>query len=266
MSIEGRGRRGRCEGALSGGQVEKVMETQLEKLIDLAGLDREIAVLKRKLDEVPKAIEQQRQLYVKEEQSLALAREDLAAMHKEHRKAEGDLDAHLAKIRKLNEQTSLVKTNKEYQTILGEIDNLKKEQDRYEEKILDLMEKSGEEEKKIKAVEKDVAKAKAAFEQEEAALLAEAGELRGALAKVEEAKERLLPAIDSENLHVYQRVQALRGDAVAEVRDELCLGCRVSVPPQKYADVITSGDIQTCSHCQRILFFRKQGVERKEQE
>ena len=43
---------------------------------------------------------------------------------------------------------------------------------------------------------------------------------------------------------------------MAEVRDELCLGCRVSVPPQKYADVITGTSIQTCSHCQRILYFR----------
>ena len=72
-------------------------------------------------------------------------------MQKEHRQAEGALDGHLEKIRKLNEQTSLVKTNKEYQTLLGEIDVLKGQQDGYEEKILELMEKSGEVEKKIRA-------------------------------------------------------------------------------------------------------------------
>ena len=39
-------------------------------------------------------------------------------------------------------------------------------------------------------------------------------------------------------------------------RDELCPGCRVTVPPQKYADVITGRSIETCSHCQRILYYR----------
>ncbi len=240
------------------------METQLERLIDLAGLDGEIAVLKRKLDAVPRAVEERRQRYLKEEKALGAAREHLAAMNKEHRKAEGDLDAHLAKIRKLNEQTSLVKTNKEYQAILVEIENLKKEQDRYEEKILEFMEKTGEEENKIKGIAQEVTREKAAFEREEAKLLAEAQELRTALARVEGAREELLPSIDSENLHMYSRVKSLRGDAVAEVKNELCFGCRVSVPPQKYADVITGGVIQTCSHCQRILFYRKDDPARKE--
>jgi len=237
--------------------MEKVMERQLEKLIELAYVDARIAGLQKKLEAVPGAIETRRRKYLEAENVLARAREELAAMQKEHRKAEGDLEGHLTKIGKLNDQTGLVKTNKEYQALLSEIEKLRQEQDKYEERILELMEKSAEEEKRIGAIEKDVAGEKAAFEADEAKLLAEAEGLRGDLQKVEEARGKLVPAIEGENLHLYNRVKALRGDAVAEVREELCLGCRVSVPPQKFADVITGAGIQTCSHCNRILYFRK---------
>ena len=55
-------------------------------------------------------------------------------------------------------------------------------------------------------------------------------------------------------------------NAVAEVEDELCLGCRVSLPPQKYADVIMNQTIQTCANCQRILFSRKRAMTAREAE
>jgi hypothetical protein len=249
-----------------GDEVEQVMEKELDKLIRLAELDGKIDGLQRKLGKIPAIIEEQRARYIEAQELLEKAREDLAAMQKEHRKAEGDLDGHLEKVRKLNDQTSMVKTNKEYQTILGEIQNLKKEQDGYEEKILELMEKSGEEERKIRAVEGEVKKEKAAFDEEEAKLLAEGERLKSELSGLEGDRGGILSGIDGENLQLYTRVKGLRGAGVAEVRDEICLGCRVSVPPQKYADVIKSDEIQTCSHCQRILFFRQGGDPPKEAE
>ena len=239
-----------------GGDVEQVMEKQLDKLVSLAVLDAKITGLQRELGKIPAAVDARRGTYLAAEKALEEAREELAAMQKEHRRAEGDLDGHIEKIRKLNHQTSLVKTNKEYQALLVEIETLKGEQDSYEERILELMEKCGEYEKRISLAEGEARTAKAAFEKEEAVLLAEGEKLRGELAGMEKRRTELLAGIDAEHVQTYSRIKALRGDAVAEVRNEICLGCRVSIPPQKYADVITSDAIQTCSHCQRILFFR----------
>ena len=87
---------------------------------------------------------------------------------------------------------------------------------------------------------------------------------RGELQVEEAAKVELLPSIDAEHLRLYNRVKTLRGDAVAEVRDELCLGCRVSVPPQKYAYVIINESIETCSNCSRILYFRNRKLSDRE--
>jgi predicted nucleic acid-binding Zn-ribbon protein len=232
------------------------METQLDLLIRLSAVDETIAELEGKLDAIPKAIDAKKSTLAGVEQKLEAAQERRAEMQKEHRQAEGALDSHLDKIRKLNDQTSMVKTNKEYQAILAEIQGLKSEQDKYEERILELMEQAGEVEGTIKSVEVELAEAKKAFAEEEKTLLAEEERLKAELSRVTEERRGMESAVEGENILTYSKVKRLRGDAVAEVRDELCLGCRVSVPPQKYADVITGGSIQTCSHCQRILYHR----------
>ncbi len=232
------------------------METELDLLVDLAVLDKEIVRVRTQLEKIPGSIEARREEYQEPEKALEGAREELSTAKKERRRAEGELDGHLEKIKKLNDQQSLVKTNKEYQTLLGEIEKLKAQQDAHEEKILELMEWSGEEEKKIAVAEGVVAEAREVFEVEEARLLAEEKELRSTLEGVESARAKKVASVEQENLHMYSRVQSLRGDAVAEVVDELCLGCRVAVPPQKFADVMLNKVIQTCSHCNRILYYR----------
>lgn len=242
--------------------MEQVVEKQLEKLISLAAFDAKIAGLERKLEEIPKAIESRRETYLEAEKVLEAARDELSSMQKEHRKAEGDLDTHLEKIRKLSDQTGMVKTNKEYQAILGEIETLKKEQDSYEEKILELMEKIADFDRKIVVHEETVRGERKVFEEEEARLRAEGQGLERELAEVQASRGEVLSGVDPENLQLYSRVKGLRGNAVAEVKSEICLGCRVQLPPQKYADVIMSEVIQTCSHCQRILFHRKEGRDR----
>lgn len=232
------------------------METQLQLLIELAAVDEAVAGLERKLDAIPKAIAAKKAVLDAAEEKLEQAKNKRSDMQKEHRQAEGELDSHLDKIRKLNDQTSMVKTNKEYQAILIEIESLKGEQEKYEERILELMEQSGEVEKMINAVEGELVEAKKVFAGEEKTLLAEAEALKEELDKVREKRSGMAGSIEGENILTYNKVRRLRGDAVAEVRDELCLGCRVSVPPQKYADVITGTSIHTCSHCQRILYFQ----------
>jgi predicted nucleic acid-binding Zn-ribbon protein len=226
-------------------------------LIGLAALDKEIAGLRIQLEKIPKAIEARREEYQESEETLTSAKETISAAQKERRRAEGELDGHLERINKLNDQQSLVKTNKEYQTLLGEIEKLKAQQDAYEEKILELMEQAGEVEKQIIVAEGVVAEARKVFEEEEVRLLAEEKELRSSLEGVESARAEKVTSIEKEILQTYSRVKSLRGDAVAEVVNELCLGCRVAVPPQKFADVMLNKVVQTCSHCNRILYYSR---------
>ncbi|HHY36526.1 MAG TPA: hypothetical protein GX518_02420 [Firmicutes bacterium] len=125
-----------------------------------------------------------------------------------------------------------------------------------EERILALMleqESLLEEEAKLGAVLRGLEGQLAA---KQAVYAREAGELEQELALLTAEREELLPRIDKELLALYQRLSASKkGQAVAPVQGDLCLGCRLSLPTNIVSLIITNERLQTCPNCERILYY-----------
>ncbi len=242
------------------------MEPQLKMLIRLQELDNEIGGLQRKLGEIPGKVNELKTRYRVAEEELERVRAEIEASQKESRRAERDLDTHLEKIRKLQDQQYLVKTNKEYQALLSELNRLKDEQSELEEKILTLMEDGGKVETSIVTLEQKVSHEKSIFQAGESRLLKESERQKTELEALEARRKELTSGITEENLQTYTKVKKYRGVAVAEVRNEICLGCRVSLPPQKYADVMKNDSVGTCSHCHRVLYYKRPEGQLREDE
>jgi uncharacterized protein len=59
----------------------------------------------------------------------------------------------------------------------------------------------------------------------------------------------------------YNQVKASRKDhPLAAVRDGICLGCRLQIPPQLIAQVKRSEDLLLCPYCRRILYWEGEPV------
>jgi predicted nucleic acid-binding Zn-ribbon protein len=43
--------------------------------------------------------------------------------------------------------------------------------------------------------------------------------------------------------------------AIVAIRNGICAGCRLQLPPQLLAEVKRSEDLQSCSYCHRILYW-----------
>ena len=48
------------------------------------------------------------------------------------------------------------------------------------------------------------------------------------------------------------------GLAVVEVREELCLGCRVKIRPQVFEEVRTGAGLRQCDSCTRFLYVAEE--------
>jgi uncharacterized protein len=44
------------------------------------------------------------------------------------------------------------------------------------------------------------------------------------------------------------------------VRDGMCAGCRLQIPPQLIAQVKRSDDLQICPYCRRMLYWEGEPV------
>jgi uncharacterized protein len=240
------------------------MDEQLNLLIQLQELDSAMRALLEKKKKVPDALaalDRRRALCTAD---LEKVKENIQAAQKNKRDRDKDLDVGAQKVEKLKSRTSEIKTNKEYQALLKEIETAEQENKAIEDDILQLMEK-------IDSAASAIAGAEQRARQEEAGIQAEHKEIETAnaqleeeLKSVEQAKQLLLERTQPAVLKQYQALLDTKaGIALAEARGETCSGCYMSIPPQVFVNVKKNESIVPCPQCGRILYFKEVIVQKR---
>ena len=233
------------------------MNAQLSHLVQLQQVDLKIHQLDVQRQQIPKRIEVARRPL---DQAQARLDELKAAMEKaaaDRRSGEQDLDEHESHVQKLRTRLMELKTNKEYQAHLFEIDLANKKKESMEERVLLAMERGEEKQKELEEVQKLVDEMTQSFTQEKAQLETQALELDRELGELQAQKEEVLPLLDKP---VYARYTTLKSTlkvmVVAPIRGGTgtCGGCQLQLPPQLVADVKRADQILTCPYCFRILY------------
>ena len=98
------------------------MERQLSLLIELQELDRAVRSLKERKNKFPEMLASLEQRRTAGKQELDRTKEAQQAAQKNKRDRDTDLEAGVQKVEKLKSRTSEIKTNKEYQALLKEIE------------------------------------------------------------------------------------------------------------------------------------------------
>ena len=184
-------------------------------------------------------------------------REQLEALKKRRREKDTQLQTGQETLKRTRERLLDVKTNKEYQSILKEIETLEGKTSRMEDEIISLLDELDQLETAVKAKEEELNVSRRRFEEEKAKLASELNsleeELTGCLRKGDEIKGK----IPAELLRKYEQIKGIRrGIAVVSVWKEVCDGCHMSIPPQLYNELQKSKTtLHTCPNCNRILYW-----------
>ena len=77
------------------------------------------------------------------------------------------------------------------------------------------------------------------------------------LTELTHKRKEIAAAVDPSLLRTYEKLRAKRkGQALAGVtKDGSCMACRLQIEPQVVSDVKRAITINTCSYCQRILYW-----------
>jgi uncharacterized protein len=68
-------------------------------------------------------------------------------------------------------------------------------------------------------------------------------------------RDAIVALVPKDILRRYDAFRQRKGSGVAEVRDGICLGCRVAVRPQQHIVIQREGAIEQCAQCQRYLYL-----------
>jgi predicted nucleic acid-binding Zn-ribbon protein len=234
------------------------MEVQLSLLIQLQEIDTKIRSLTERKKRLPAILASLDQRRAANKEELDKSMETLQVAQKNKRERDKDLEVGAQKVEKLKSRTSEIKTNKEYQALLKEIETAEQENKAIEDDILVLMEKIDAAAATITAAEKKTREEDTAIaveqKEHEADFAKLEEELKAAERQRQEAASRIEPVIFAQ----YQKLLVTKaGTAIVEARGESCSGCYMSIPPQVFVNVKKNESIITCPHCGRILYYNK---------
>ena len=232
------------------------MNPQLQFLIELQKFDLRIFEIQEQQQHIPELIRNAQAPLLEVGHRLKLLKDAGEALTKERRSSEQELSVQEEHIHKIRGRLNELKTNKEYQAHLFEIELARKKKDLLEEAVLSVLERIEQNEKEAKELEEGLREAEERFEREKTQLESQVNSLNQELSELERQHQEHARLMDAKLLSRYSKLKSARkGFAVAQVRNGTCSGCRLQIPPQLIAEVKRGDELLNCSYCHRILYW-----------
>lgn len=232
------------------------MQEQVELLRELQELDLELLEKRKE----KKTLETEQSMIMadlnKVQEMVDSLDSEIEALKAQRKDLAQDLRVEEDNIKRAEDRLPTIKTQKEYVALLKEVDAAKKMNkeiqdkiDRLDEQMNALVEDRDEKTDELSELNSGVEERR----QEIAASIEQCEKI---LNEGDDKRDALLEKLPNKIRKRYELLLDRRdGLAIVEARHETCLGCHMNLPPQLFNSLFTSDDIQSCPHCNRMLYF-----------
>lgn len=232
----------------------------LGMLRSLQSAHSELRELDKLLEAKPKELEVARDRLSRQKQAADGLEEGAKRIQMEIDRFELDLQTGEEKVANLRTQQNGAKTNREYKAFQDEIDAIRVENSRVEDQILELMtkiESSGEQEAKA---QRNVEEEERRMSEADRGLAAEIDQIKAEHDEMKARYDDLASQVDPKYMEPYARLARHRdGIAVVPVKNGMCGGCFINLPPQAINALMGAHELVFCHSCGRILFLESAG-------
>jgi len=232
------------------------MQQVLSLLLDLQEIDEQLGELDRSKVYLPEMIDTINNEIEVLETQLRENRESFQAAKMKQKQIELEIETDKQELERYQKQMKVIKTNKEYDALVAEIDSRKQRISDNEDEILRLMGIIDESTEKISELDKQLEEARANNDAHLDNLRSELTSLEQKIGEKNGQRQKLTKTIDRRALTVYERIRRGRGGlAVVPLRKRACGGCFKQIPPQMVQQIRRGDRLYTCDSCGRILIW-----------
>jgi len=232
------------------------LQRELQLLIELQQVERKIQALSDQQARAPEQLAALEELARSAEAGRDRQREMVENARKARRRVELEVEELEQRARKSRERLGSVKTNKEYQALLKEIEDLQGLIREREDQILEQMETVERHRSLLEEGERAAEEARQRLTSEGAEIEAERARADSQMEVLRRQQEALNPQIPADLLQTYRVLRAHRsGTAVAPVVQGACQMCHMNLPPQVFIDLQKDEHVLHCPTCQRIIYW-----------
>lgn len=235
------------------------MNEDIKQLAELQVIDLEIAKFDAEINAEKAELIKMEKAFAERQTIIEELKEKIEAAEGKRRELEAQIADDLSRIKERQSKMMQVQTNREYQSLLKEIEDGKKSVKDKEEEVVRIMETSEANGKIMAEHESLIKEEKKALAAESTQVNKHAGEVEGKKAKIVNKRNAMTKEINSGTLRKYDMLRTRRnGKAVVGVVNGICQGCFMSIPPQHFNDILKGDRILNCPTCQRILFHKQE--------
>jgi uncharacterized protein len=236
-------------------EMDEVLKKNLKILAHLQWVDTECHRIQQQLAGVEERIEALGAKLSVVEQQVVQERGLLDSLKKQYRSDENEVKAIETSIIKSNDKLQSVKNNKEYQSMLKEIEELQERKNAVEDRMLEALDHIEASERREAVLNADLAEVQREVKEKQDQIRHEAEGQRIEVAELKEEREQIWGRIEPKMRKIYERsTQHGYGIGVAAVVNAVCQSCRMNIPPQAYIELQRLNELSMCPHCQRIIY------------
>ncbi len=231
------------------------MQNKMNLLKDLQEIDQEISSLEATRYGYRDELDAFAADTARVQEMLDQLNDEVALLQQSEAELQQDLLKERDNVARVEARLPEIQTQKEYVAVLKEIDVAKKANKEIEEQMQ-------AKQQEVIALEDDILE-----KESELTAIQEKSEARGAeltqlldesekvLLKRTQTRESVAAELPVSLLRKYHTLFKRRGGlALALAKNGACLGCNMQLPPQQYNQLLKVSEIQTCPHCNRILY------------
>ena len=165
----------------------------------------------------------------------------------------------LDRVKKTQAKLRSVKTNKEYQSFLKEIEDVNAKNSKVEDEMIECLERLDETENIMATKKDEYLQLSDRVKSEKETINQGAGQGKKKLAELETDRKVVSGMVDPELLKKYFMIkeQNQGGLAIVPVKDAVCHGCNVNLPPQLYNELHRCDTLRFCPNCHRIIYWKE---------
>lgn len=231
------------------------MQEQMGLLRDLQKLDLELLELNANRQELETELAGYRQELDRVQEMVDSLADAMEALQGERRELLRAQQQEQANVERAESRLPAIKTQKEYVAVLKEIDTAKAQsreiQTQIDARDTELAELGTDREEK----EAELVRIQTGFAERKSEIDARLGRFDADLGTKSARKNDMLAEVPVRIRKRYQMLLDRRnGLAVVEARNGACCGCHMQLPPQLFNSLFQVPEIQSCPHCNRLLY------------
>lgn len=232
------------------------MNSDLELLLQLQVIDYDIGELERSKEYLPDMIENLTREVEESKEKLSTATTQLEETRSRQKQMELEIASYETNLQKYQQQMMAIKTNKEYDALVSEIDALKNTISGHETELLQAIETADELEKQIEELNAKQEQIAENNDKQLKILREKIDTIGEKMSDKESSRNQIISSIPRPTLSAYERVRRGRGgQAVVAVKKRACGSCFKALTPKKVQDVKRGDRIYTCDHCGALMYW-----------